>query len=68
MKVCDEQKQVARGGSVGTSVVCVSVCALRWGGGGGNTKPALPQHPQGRGPFFKLSLPTMQWALLLSRR
>lgn len=31
---------------------------------GGNIKPALPQHTQGRGPFFKLSLPTMHWALL----
>lgn len=31
---------------------------------GGNIKPALPQHSQGRGPFFKPSLPTMQWALL----
>ena len=40
--------------------VCVCVCVC----GGGNIKPALPQHTQGRGPFFKPSLPTMHWALL----
>ena len=30
----------------------------------GNIKPSLSQHSQGRGPYFKLSLPTMHWAPL----